>query len=244
MTACWHYRLAYAESFGVTVKQMDKGLQKGKDSYFASVKLAAQGLESQRGPWVVAEGVAPGLFEMWSAKQESRWKLAYKDEGGIILLYEDPSPVHEGTSGVIAQLILLELMRAGGLDAGGKAMRLLRTPICQLVNSRKQPDFKPKDCKQYSPTLVCELAYQNESMEELRRELSRWTAREDLAQMCFGVFINTKTGGAALDQWYGRVMAVGNNSSVLAKGQCVELPICHSSSLNFHFTSCLCEVVL
>lgn len=38
-------------------------------------------------------------------------------------------------------------------------------------------------------------------MEELRREVSRWTAREDLAQMCFGIFVNTKPGGAALNPY-------------------------------------------
>lgn len=131
-----------------------------------------------------------------------RWKLAYEDEGGSILLYGDPSPVHEGTRGFVAQLIVLELGRVGGLD-GGKAMRLSPSPVCQLVDSRKEPDFsfKPKDCKQYSPTLVCEIAYHNESMEELRRELSRWTATADLAQMCFGIFGNTEPGGAALDPY-------------------------------------------
>lgn len=53
----------------VVVKQMDKGLQEAKDSSFKAVKLAAQGLESENGPWVVAQGVAPSVFEMWSAKQ-------------------------------------------------------------------------------------------------------------------------------------------------------------------------------
>ena len=201
---------------------MDKGLQKAKDSYFKSVKLAAQGLESEYGPWVVAKGVTPGLFEVWSAKQESRWKLAYEDEGGIILLYGDPSPVHQGTSGLIGQLILLELARAGGLDAGGRSMRKSPSPICQLVNSRKEPDFsfKPKDCKQYNPTLVCEIAYKNESMEELRGELSRWTAREDLAQMCFGVFVNTEPRGAALDPYLTMVWKTyGNRHQQLCFGK-------------------------
>lgn len=66
-----------------------QGLRKAKDSYFMAVKLAAQGLESEYGPWVVAKGVAPGLFEMWSAKQESRWKLAY-EEGASFCYTEIP----------------------------------------------------------------------------------------------------------------------------------------------------------
>lgn len=195
---------------GVVVKQMDEGLEKAKDSYFKSVKRAAQGLSSEYGPWVVAKDIPPGLFEVWSGKQESRWKLAYEDKGGYILLYGDPSPVHEGTSGLISQLIILELAGAGleasgsaGFKAGGKAVKQSPSPLCQLVDSRKEPDFalKPSDCKQYNPTLVCEVAYKNESTVELRRELTRWTAREDLAQMCIGICVQTDSRVAALDPY-------------------------------------------
>ena len=51
---------------GVVVKQMDQGLLKAKDEYSTSVKLAARGLEADHGPWVVAQGITPALFEMWS----------------------------------------------------------------------------------------------------------------------------------------------------------------------------------
>ena len=187
---------------GVVVKQMDWGLQKAQDAYFESVRLAAQGLESEYGPWVVAEGIKPGLFETWIAKQESRWKLAYEDDGGVILLYGDPSPVHEGTSGFISKSIIGKLTQAGG-EAGTDSVDFSPSPLCQLVNSRKEPDFafQPSDCPQCKPTLVCEVAYENESMTELRRELSRWTEREDLAKMCIGVHINTDRVDAALDPY-------------------------------------------
>ena len=187
---------------GVVVRQMDQGLQKAKDKYFKSVKLAAEGFDSEYGPWVVAEGIASGLFEMWSAKQQSRWKLAYEDEGGIVLLYGDPSPVHEGTSGFISKSIIGKLTMAGQ-EAGTDSVSYAPSPLCQLVNSRKKPDFAfcPSDCLEHNPTLVCEVAYGNESMVELRREMSKWTARQDLAQLCLGIFVNTYPEGADLDPY-------------------------------------------
>lgn len=188
---------------GVVVEQIDLGLQKAKDSYFESVKLAAQGLDPEYGPWVVAEGITPGLFEMWIAKQESRWKLAYEDDdGGVILLYGDPSPVHEGTSGFISKSMIGKLTQAGG-EAGTDSVDFCPSPLCQLVNSQKEPDFafQPSDYVQCKPTLVCEVAYMNESMIELRRELSRWTEHEDLAKMCIGVHINTRGTSAAQDPY-------------------------------------------
>lgn len=191
-----------AKLTGVAVKHMDTGLQKAKDSYFKAVWLAAQGLESEYGPWVVAEGIAPGLFEMWTAQQESRWKLAYENDGGIILLYGDPSPVHESTSGYISKSIIGKLTQAGG-EAGTDSIDYSPSPLCQLVNSQKEPDFafQPSDCAENKPTLVCEVAYENESMTELRRELSRWTEREDLAKMCIGVHVNTHRAGAEQDPY-------------------------------------------
>ncbi len=189
---------------GVVVTQMDQGLLKAKDAYFTSVKLAAQGLESEHGPWIVAQGITPALFEMWSAKQESRWKLAYETDRGRVLLYGDPSRVHENTGAFISDLIVFAVEDAG-LEAGGMAGRNAArralvpaaSPLCQLVSSSKEPDFSrtPRDCMQHNPTLVGEVAYMNESFPELKRELTRWTARHDLAQMC----INTGPQGAALD---------------------------------------------
>ena len=76
-------------------------------------------------------------------------------------------------------------------------------PWCQLVNSKKEPDFsfKPSDCLQHNPTLVGEVAYQNESFSELKRELRIWTEREDLAKMCLGIHVNTRPRGSALDPY-------------------------------------------
>lgn len=193
---------------GVVVKQMDQGLLKAKDDYFTSVKLAARGLEADHGPWVVAQGISPALFEMWSAQQESRWKLAYETDRGRVLLYGDPSRVHENTGAFISDLIVFAVedsaLEAGGIAARNAARRALvpaASPLCQLVSSSKEPDFSrtPRDCMQHNPTLVGEVAYMNESFLELKRELTRWTARHDLAQMCIGVHINTGPQGAALD---------------------------------------------
>ena len=77
---------------GIVVKQMVQGL-KAKDGNLTSVKLAARGLKSEHGPWVVAQSITPALFKIWSVrsvKQASRWKIAYEDEEGAVLLYGDP----------------------------------------------------------------------------------------------------------------------------------------------------------
>ena len=56
----------FIRSSGAIYKQMDQGLLEAKDDYFTSVKLAAQGgLKAERGPWVVAKGITPALFEKW-----------------------------------------------------------------------------------------------------------------------------------------------------------------------------------
>lgn len=195
---------------GRVVTQMDKGLSKAKESYFAAVKQASQGLKAETGPWVVARNIPAALFEIWSIRQESRWKLAYENDGGVVLLYGDPSRVHENTAGVITKLILYAVEdaaeEAGGIAARNAARKSLApaaSPLCHLVSSRKEPDFSqtPDDCLQYNPTLVGEVAYHNESFPELKRELTRWTARQDLAQMCIGININDEPVGAADDPY-------------------------------------------
>lgn len=174
------------------MKQMDKGLALAQQRYFRSVEAAAQNKGTQHGPWLVAEDIPAALFEAWSSRQESRWKLAYEDHRGRVLLYGDPSPVHENTAGFFSQLIVIALTKLGD-DAGGESVTSAASPLRQLVNSRKEPDFSltPSDCLEFTPTIVGEVAFKNETLPRLKRELSRWTAREDLAQMCIGILVKT-----------------------------------------------------
>lgn len=195
---------------GVVVRQMDEGLRLAKAKYFRAVRLAARGLKSERGPWLIARGIAPALFESWADEQESRWKIAYEDERGSVLLYGDPSRVHETAAGYFNDLIQTQLIKAalsvGGvasMEAAGDALVSAASPLFRLVNSNKEPDFSrtPRDRMDAAPTLVGEIAYHNESYAELKRELTRWTARPDLAQMCVGLNINDEAQGASVDPY-------------------------------------------
>ena len=189
---------------------MDKGLSVAKESYLVAVKQASQGLKAEKGPRVVARNIPPALFEIWSIKHESRWKLAYEDDGGVVLLYGDPSRVHENTAGLFTKLILYAVAdaaeEAGGIAARNAARKSLApaaSPLCNLVSRRKEPDFSqtPDDCLQHNPTLVGEVAYRNETLPELKTELSRWTERQDLAQICIGINVDDVPAGAADDPY-------------------------------------------
>lgn len=73
-------------------------------------------------------------------------------------------------------------------------------------------------------------------MEELRRELSRWTAHKDLAQMCFGIFVYTEPAGAALDPYLTMVWkSYGSSRQQLCFGKGT---MCRAPSMpQFHFKS-------
>lgn len=172
---------------------MDAGLVLAQQNYHRSVEAAAKEKAVEHGPWLVADNIDPCLFEALSLKQESRWKLAYEDFGGRVLLYGDPSPVHENTAGIFSQLIVLALDRLKPDNNGGETVTSAASPLRQLVDSRKEPDFSltPSDCLTCTPTIVGEVAFRNESLPQLQQELTQWTARRDLAQMCIGIFIKT-----------------------------------------------------
>ncbi|DBB01025.1 TPA: hypothetical protein ACH3X1_000925 [Trebouxia sp. C0004] len=146
---------------------MDEGLKLAHHKYFKAVVTAARGLKSHPGPSVVASGIPPALFEAWSGKQESRWKLAYETVGGRVLVYGDPSRVHDKQ--------LDQRSRCRG--------RWHRREDCgeDIFGSGRQSSLSV-----YSPTLVGEVAYVNEYSQELQRELTGWTATDDLAQMSSG----------------------------------------------------------
>lgn len=213
---------------GPVVRQMDQGLVLAQQKYFEAVEAAAKGQVPQHGPWIVAENVTAALFEAWSGKQESRWKLAYQDRGGRVLLYGDPSKVHDNAAGHFSQMIVTELTVLAG-RLGSKSIVESASPIQQLVNSRKEPDFSltPRDCLQFTPTIVGEVAFRNETLSELKNELSRWTARDDLAQMCIGIHVNTaRTArfGPYLTIWWKtfnsqhRFLHFGRNTRCTASG--------------------------
>lgn len=187
---------------------MDLGMQKAQERYFLAASRAARGFKADDGPWLVARHISPALFELWSGAQESRWKLSYENRGGRVLLYGDPLPVHEDTAACLNDAIKSAVEDAGADVGGASGRRAARralvsssSPLCQLVNSRKEPDFtlRPRDRMQQIPTLVGEIAYRNESMVRLRREVVQWTARHDLAQMCIGIKVNDIAAAARQD---------------------------------------------
>ena len=193
---------------GAVIKQMDLGLRKAQERYFVAAARAARGIKADNGPWLIAQQMSPALFETWTGAQESRWKLSYEERGGRVLLYGDPLPVHEDTGAFIRDAIKSAVEDAGeeiggavGRRAARRALVSSASPLCQLVDSKKEPDFtlRPHDQMQRVPTIVGEIAYQNESLTRLKREVIQWTTRHDLAQMCIGVKINNIPAGAAHD---------------------------------------------
>lgn len=82
----------------------------------------------------MAKAISPDSFEKWNAEHESHWKLAYENEGGIVLLYGDPSLVHENQQ-------KLSWGADNGQEAGMDLTRFAFSPLCQLGSSKKRPDL-------------------------------------------------------------------------------------------------------
>lgn len=173
-------------------KQLDQGLVIAKQRYFSAVEAALHGNKLEHGPWLVAEDIPPELFTKWNNKREARWKLAHEGDGGRVLLYGDPSLVHETAAGYFSQMVLLDLMNKAG-SAGAHSILMSASPLLHVVDGQKEPDFTltPRDCLHFTPTVILEVAFRNESLHTLQQELYTWTARQDLAQLSIGIHIQT-----------------------------------------------------
>ncbi|EFJ37409.1 hypothetical protein SELMODRAFT_403728 [Selaginella moellendorffii] len=146
------------------------------------------------GPFVVHPYVPFPSFEEWWKLKENAWRLSFAfidSIGGAVLLYGDPSYLHEYISSwfhseLFAQLSLL-------LDASaGKHVRAYGSSQIILPNGvHKEPDFlfQAVLAQHLPPQFVGEVAYGNESYAVLKEELVQHTLVGG-AKIAYGVKVD------------------------------------------------------
>lgn len=181
-------------------KRMDSGLKKAIDAYHkASQKTLHSPDEIQEsGPFIVAKNIPLLAFEAWSLVQESHWKLCYDKVSGDVWLYGDPSEPHETAIYWFTKEIPVLVCLLGGreaeeiIDGTGSTTR-------NLPGAQKEPDFSFKmEGNDGNPAVIGEIAYNNESFRELKRESNLWRTSEE-TQFFIGVKINNRTRGSKRD---------------------------------------------
>lgn len=125
--------------------------------------------EFDRGPWLVSKGVSPAAYDT------------------SILLYGDPSEIHECASGYIYASLVRQLGDAG------KTLDIMNSPAYPLRTRIKEADVTVTPEALNFPTLVCEVAYSNENLGELYRELAEWV-EPGKARVALGIKIQDARG--------------------------------------------------
>lgn len=110
-------------------------------------------------------------------------------------MYGDSSEPHEVSIDWFIEEVKIELYKQGG-DAARRAIRGTGSTTRDLPEAKKEPDFsfKPKN-SQDNPTIIGEIAYENESFVELIRESELWRTSIE-TQFFIGVKINNRTRGS------------------------------------------------
>ena len=236
-----------------TLQNMTRLFDRARQLYEVACQAAAQGKHYPPGPWIVAKNVSPELFDTWFEHQEQRWHLALDIPPGrvkgTVLLYGDPSPVHEFTAGALRDMIFDEI--TGALPQGVKASRFIKSassPRYTLLNGgRKEPDMaiKPKGTPaQTVAALVGEVAYRNEDLLRLRAELRDWTAGQTMARLCIGVLIYDRTRSYStlnprlLFLWKRR----GQNTQLIDFGKDAHPPCVQPNMPQYRFTIPLVDI--
>lgn len=169
---------------------MDIELQRVLREYEDARVRADKGLPHRSGPWLVRDGVSRVLFEAWSDRVEAHWKLEYRDADASVWFYGDPTKMHEAVAGWF-RAMLQEALRAIVADVVEHIV-FSGSPRYQISTGLKEPDFAlyhEDNTRSASASLVGEVAYENESLTKLVREVSAWVTGPNAARMCIGVKI-------------------------------------------------------
>lgn len=110
-------------------------------------------------------------------------------------MYGDPSEPHEVSIDWFIEEVKIELYKQGR-DAARRAISGTGSTTRDLPEAKKEPDFsfKPKNSPD-NPTIIGEIAYENESFVELIRESELWRTSIE-TQFFIGVKINNRTRGS------------------------------------------------
>jgi hypothetical protein len=157
------------------------------DAFEEAQKSYFDGFEN--GPYILKGEYSLAEFEQLD-RFETKWRIGYNVELRQILLYGDPSPPHETTISAFRSLFLESFKRVlatlqtsstsfNAADPDEKEEALLYSrggSTTQLGNIAKQADecLRPFNCREGAGGLVLEVAYKNESREELLSEVIDW----------------------------------------------------------------------
>lgn len=179
--------------------RMDSGLRKAIEKYNAACKKALESVDVlEEGPFLVARDIPLLAFEAWSIIQEKHWKLYYNKKTKEIWLYGDPSEPHETAIYWFTKEIPVLICLLGGRDAE-KTIDGTGSTTRDLPEARKEPDFSFKvQNNNGNPSIVGEIAYNNESFRELKHESNLWKTSQG-TQLFIGIKINNRTRSSKKD---------------------------------------------
>lgn len=96
------------------MKDLSGILEEQIRQYQVALKQADLGLQHDPGPWIVAKGVQRAVFDTWAHAVPAVWKIAYRENGEVILFYGDPCPVRGIAASWFLSEIPVKLDRLGG----------------------------------------------------------------------------------------------------------------------------------
>lgn len=195
--------------------------------YQVALKQADLGLQHNPGPWTVAEGVQRIIFDAWAHTVPAVWKIAFRENGGVILLYGDPYPVHGIAAIWFLSEIPLKLDRVGGESLRRAFLYPSESGFDIPGYGNKTPDFAMRPRFQRGlrlPSLAVEVGYHGErSFEEVQQETRLWSSAG--CGIAVGLKISDQTGEIAGDPRLQLVHIIrGSNEEITEFGhgsQCV-----------------------
>ncbi|KAF0700489.1 Aste57867_9019 [Aphanomyces stellatus] len=160
------------------------------------------------GPVVLCEAITWDDFQGWLNRNEARvrrWVFEPLADGtgkGRVVIYSIPSVVHAKTAGRIATTIRDQVGRTGNDFDLLETVELATDPTCRTGDHGQEPDsciypaglavggavLESANNHPY-PNVIVEIAYKNESLNNLRAKLEHWMHNTSV-QVAIGIKIN------------------------------------------------------